>query len=157
VRDDGCFEPLRRVCDDIDALAFSLQIIQGDRRLNTNYKLACAISAALTGYAGAGYAADTGSASTASSESAGLAEIVVTAQRRSESIQDVPITIQALSGDQLKDLSVSTIEDVLKYLPNVTFGTNGPGSGNIFMRGLSAGFAGNQSSATIAPFPNVAT
>ena len=125
--------------------------------MNTNYKLACAISAALTGYAGAGYAADTGSASTASSESAGLAEIVVTAQRRSESIQDVPITIQALSGDQLKDLSVSTIEDVLKYLPNVTFGTNGPGSGNIFMRGLSAGFAGNQSSATIAPFPNVAT
>jgi outer membrane receptor protein involved in Fe transport len=69
----------------------------------------------------------------------------------------VPITIQALSGAQLKDLSVSTIEDVLKYLPNVTFGTNGPGSGNIFMRGLSAGFAGNQSSATIAPFPNVAT
>jgi iron complex outermembrane recepter protein len=125
--------------------------------LNTNYKLACAISAVLGGYAGAGYAADTSAASTASSESAGLAEIVVTAQRRSESIQDVPITIQALSGAQLKDLSVSTIEDVLKYLPNVTFGTNGPGSGNIFMRGLSAGFAGNQSSATIAPFPNVAT
>ena len=125
--------------------------------MTTNYKLACAISAALTGYAGAGYAADTSAASTVSSESSGLAEIVVTAQRRSESIQDVPITIQALSGAQLKDLSVSTIEDVLKYLPNVTFGTNGPGSGNIFMRGLSAGFAGNQSSATIAPFPNVAT
>jgi len=40
---------------------------------------------------------------------------------------------------------------------NVSFATNGPGSGNIFMRGLSAGFAGNQSSATIAQFPNVAT
>ena len=130
---------------------------QGDRRLNTNYKLACAISAALSGYAGAGYAADTSAASTATSESSGLEEIVVTAQRRTESIQDVPITIQALSGSELTELSVSTIEDVLKYLPNVTFGTNGPGSGNIFMRGLSAGFAGNQSSATIAPFPNVAT
>jgi iron complex outermembrane receptor protein len=125
--------------------------------LNTNYRLACAISAVLSGYAGASCAADTSAASTTSSESAGLEEIVVTAQRRSESIQDVPITIQALSGAQLKDLSISTIEDVLKYLPNVTFGTNGPGSGNIFMRGLSAGFAGNQSSATIAPFPNVAT
>ena len=72
--------------------------------MTTNYKLACAISAALTGYAGAGYAADTSAAATASSESSGLAEIVVTAQRRTESIQDVPITIQALSGEQLKDL-----------------------------------------------------
>src|SRR5579862_889463 len=102
---------------------------KGDRRLNTNYKLACAISAALAGYAGTSSAADTNATSTAATESSGLGEIVVTAQRRNESIQDVPITIQALSGSQLTELSVSTIEDVLKYLPNVTFGTNGPGSG----------------------------
>jgi outer membrane receptor protein involved in Fe transport len=41
-------------------------------------------------------------------------------------------------------------------VPNVTFGTNGPGQGDIFMRGLSAGSAGNQSTATFASFPNVA-
>ncbi len=52
---------------------------------------------------------------------------------------------------------MTTFDDVLKYLPNVTFSSNGPGQGNIYMRGLSAGFAGNQSSAAINPFPNVAT
>jgi outer membrane receptor protein involved in Fe transport len=88
---------------------------------------------------------------------AGIEEVVVTAQRRSESIQNVPITIQAISADTLSKLSVSTFDDVIKMLPNVTFGANGPGQGNIFMRGLSAGFAGGQSSASIAPFPNVAT
>ena len=86
-----------------------------------------------------------------------LEEIVVTAQRRSESIQNVPITIQAITGDALTQMSIATFDDVLRLLPNVTFGSNGPGQGNIFMRGLSAGFAGNQSSATDAPMPNVAT
>ena len=86
----------------------------------------------------------------------GLAEVVVTAERRSETVQNVPITIQAITGDQLAQMQVQTFDDVLKYLPNVTFSPNGPGQGNIYMRGLSAGFAGNQSSAAIAPFPNVA-
>ncbi|HVI06549.1 MAG TPA: TonB-dependent receptor [Sphingomicrobium sp.] len=84
------------------------------------------------------------------------ADIIVTAQRRSESLQNVPMTLQALSGDTLKQFNVVTFDDLLKYTPNVTFGSNGPGAGAIFMRGLSAGFVGNQSSATIAPFPNVA-
>jgi outer membrane receptor protein involved in Fe transport len=86
----------------------------------------------------------------------GIAEIVVTAQRRDESIQNVPITIQAITGDQLKQLNVSTFDDLLKYTPNVTYSGTAPGTGNIFMRGLSSGSGGNQSSATIAPFPNVA-
>ena len=93
----------------------------------------------------------------AAESTGGIEEIVVTAQRRSESIQNVPITIQAISADTLSKLSVSTFDDVIKMLPNVTLGANGPGQGNIFLRGLSAGFAGGQSSASIAPFPNVAT
>jgi iron complex outermembrane recepter protein len=121
--------------------------------LNTNQKLAYAISAILSGYGGATYAAAAADTET----SGGIEEIVVTAQRRSESIQNVPITIQAITGEQLGQLNVTTFDDVLKYLPNVTFGSNGPGQGNIYMRGLSAGFAGNQSSAAVAPFPNVAT
>jgi outer membrane receptor protein involved in Fe transport len=124
--------------------------------MNSNQKLSYAIAAILSG-SGMGMGISHAATATDTSDAEGIQEIVVTAERRNESIQDVPITIQAITGEQLKELSVSTIEDVLKYLPNVTFATNGPGSGNIFMRGLSAGFAGNQSSATIAPFPNVAT
>src|SRR5207302_7931442 len=51
-------------------------------------------------------------------------------------------------------MSITTFEDVIKLLPNVTFSANGPGQGNIYMRGLSVGFAGSQSSASINPFPN---
>jgi outer membrane receptor protein involved in Fe transport len=83
-------------------------------------------------------------------------EIIVTAQRRDESIQKVPMTLQALTGPALSQLNVTSVSDLLKYTPNVTFGNNGPGQGEIFMRGLSAGFRGNQSSGTIANFPNVA-
>jgi outer membrane receptor protein involved in Fe transport len=86
----------------------------------------------------------------------GDADIVVTALRRDQSQQDVPMTLQAFSTDTLTKLNVTTFSDLLKYTPNVTFSNNGPGSGAIFMRGLSAGFAGAQSSATIGGFPNVA-
>ena len=96
-------------------------------------------------------------ADTATATGSELEEVIVTAQHRSESIQDVPITIQAITGDQLGKLSVTTFDDVVKLLPNVTFSANGPGQGNIYMRGLSVGFAGSQSSASINPFPNVAT
>jgi iron complex outermembrane recepter protein len=121
--------------------------------LNNNQKLAYAISAVLSGYTGALHAAT--DADTAASS--GLEEITVTAQRRSESIQNVPITIQAITGETLGQLSVTTFDDAIKLLPNVTFSSNGPGQGNIYMRGLSVGFAGSQSSASINPFPNVAT
>jgi outer membrane receptor protein involved in Fe transport len=83
-------------------------------------------------------------------------EIIVTAQRRDQSLQDVPMTLQALSADSLSKLNVTTFNDLLKYTPNVTFSSNGPGQGAIFMRGLSAGFAGEQSAGTIGGFPNVA-
>jgi iron complex outermembrane receptor protein len=119
--------------------------------LKTNYQLKLAVLAALSAQAGATYAADTATAG-----SSGIEEIVVTAQRRSESVQNVPITIQAMTGEQLNQNVVTTLDDALRYLPNVTFSSNGPGQGNIYMRGLSAGFAGNQSSASINPFPNVA-
>src|SRR5262249_208036 len=63
---------------------------------------------------------------------------------------------QAFSGDILKQLNVGDLQDVLKYLPNVSYGNNGPGQGEIFMRGMSNGFRGNQSTGTVGLYPNVA-
>ncbi len=121
--------------------------------MNSNPKLSYAIAAILSGLPVAfSYAAT----ATDASDSEGIQEITVTAQRRTESIQDVPITIQAMTGESLKQLNVTTFDDLLKYTPNVTFSGNGPGTGNIFMRGLSSGGSGNQSQSTTAPFPNVA-
>lgn len=85
-----------------------------------------------------------------------LGTVTVTAQHTAQDMQDVPITLQAFTGNTLQQLNVVSFDDLIKYLPNVTFAANGPGQGNIYMRGLSTGFLGNQSSASIAPFPNVA-
>ena len=81
----------------------------------------------------------------ASADTMGIEEVVVTATRRAENIQDVPITIQAMSGETLEKLNVTSLNELLKYTPNVTYSGNGPGSGNIFVRGLSSGGAPNQS------------
>lgn len=99
-------------------------------------------------------ASDAAAASAA--PSLAVSEVTVTAQRRNESIQRVPMTLQALTGETLQKLNVTTFDDLLKYTPNVTYGNNGPGQGEITMRGLSNGFRGGQSSGTIGNFPNVA-
>jgi iron complex outermembrane recepter protein len=123
--------------------------------MNANPKLSLAIATILGGSGiGIAYAADTTAADT---EAEGIPEIQVTAQRRNESLEDVPITIQAVTGEQLKTLNVTTFDDLLKYTPNVTYAGNNPGGGNIFIRGLSAGGNPNQSQSTTAPFPNVAS
>jgi outer membrane receptor protein involved in Fe transport len=119
-------------------------------RGNLKLMLSCgaAVAALMTGIAPA--FADT------DASSSGIEQIVVTADRRSENVQNVAMTVQAFTGETLSDLNVTSLDDLLKFTPNVTYGNNGPGQGNIFMRGLSNGFAGNQSSATVGNFPNVA-
>ena len=82
--------------------------------------------------------------------------MVVTAQRRAESLQDVPLSIQALTGDTLTQLNVSTIEEFVRFLPSVTTASIGPGQSNIYMRGLNTGTLGTQGSGTNGPWPNVA-
>ena len=112
--------------------------------------------ATILGTSGMGMGISHAQTTTAAADSEAIQEVTVTAQRRIESIQDVPITIQAITGDQLKQLNVTTFDDLMRYTPNVTYAGNGPGGGNIFMRGLSAGGEPNQSQTTTSPFPNVA-
>ena len=83
-------------------------------------------------------------------------QVIVTATRREEHVQDVPITIQAITGEQLNELSVTSFNDLQKYTTNITYSGNGPGTGNVFIRGLGSYGSGNQNQSTIAPFPNVA-
>ena len=82
--------------------------------------------------------------------------MIVTAQRRTENLQDVPLAIQALTGDTLSQLNVTTIDEFIKYLPSVSTATLGPGQSNIYMRGLSVGALGTQGSGTNGTWPNVA-
>jgi iron complex outermembrane receptor protein len=86
----------------------------------------------------------------------GIEEVLVTAQRRSENVQDVPIAVQAFTGETLAQLNVTSFDDLVRYLPNVTAPSSGPGQDQIFMRGLSAGSPATQSGGSISGFPNVA-
>jgi iron complex outermembrane receptor protein len=88
--------------------------------------------------------------------SAGIEEVVVTAQRRSENAQNVPITLTALSGEALDQLGVTNFTDYSKFLTNVTSSSTLPGVGQIYMRGLATTQDGPQSSGTTGAFPNVA-
>ena len=85
-----------------------------------------------------------------------IQEITVTAQRRNESMQNVPISMQAFTAETLQQLNVTTLDDYLKYLPNVTSANNGPGQNEVFMRGLSAGSQPSQGSGSTGLYPNVA-
>ncbi|MGD0193125.1 MAG: TonB-dependent receptor [Rhizomicrobium sp.] len=84
--------------------------------------------------------------------------IVVTAQKRSENLQRVPLSIQALSTQKLEDLHISNFNDYVKFFPSVTYtvggaggGNAGPGFANISMRGIVSGNDGNHS----GPLPTV--
>lgn len=73
------------------------------------------------------------------------ADIVVTAQKRSESLQRVPISIQALSTKRLEEHQVSGFDDYAKLLPSVSFQSYGPGQSQIYFRGVSSGANANGS------------
>jgi outer membrane receptor protein involved in Fe transport len=85
-----------------------------------------------------------------------LREVIVTANRREENLQDVPMTIQVLTGEALARLNATTFDDFLTNLPGVTAHGVGPGQNNIYVRGLATTQAGIQSSGILGPFPNVA-
>ena len=81
----------------------------------------------------------------------GIEEVVVTAQKRSESLQNVPLSIQAIGTARLEELQVSDFKDYAKFLPSVSFQTSGPGFAQVYMRGVASGGDGNHS----GPLPSV--
>lgn len=74
-----------------------------------------------------------------------LEEVVVTATKRTENLQDVPISIQVLSNEKLEALEIRGFEDYILFLPTVSYTSNGPGYGQVYMRGISSGGDGNHS------------
>lgn len=80
-------------------------------------------------------------ATQAGAQSLQLEEVVVTAQKRTESLQDVPIAVTAISGDKIVEAGILGMEDLTAYVPNVQmFSSPGGGSpGRIYIRGIGTG------------------
>ena len=78
-------------------------------------------------------------AAPAAESAGGLEEVIVTAQRRTENLQDVPISIQALDSRLLQQLSISNFDGYAKFLPSLSFQTFGPGQSQLYVRGVTNG------------------
>jgi outer membrane receptor protein involved in Fe transport len=92
---------------------------------------AAAADGAITASAAPAYATDSGS---------GLQEIVVSAQKRAEDLKDVPISISAVTGEDLAASRIQTYDDVARAVPGVNFNSlaGTEGTTNIEIRGVSS-------------------
>jgi iron complex outermembrane receptor protein len=69
-------------------------------------------------------------------ESDGIEEVVVTAQKRSESVQDVPIAITAFSAEKLAQSGIASSDELQKFTPNLTWNAAGGAGASVGMRGI---------------------
>lgn len=76
--------------------------------------------------------------SSAAQAKAVLEEVMVTAQHRSQSLQDVPVSVSAMSGDKMIEAGINRMEDLQAYVPNLTVTESGI-STDIFIRGIGTG------------------
>ncbi|MDH3334783.1 MAG: TonB-dependent receptor plug domain-containing protein, partial [Gammaproteobacteria bacterium] len=93
--------------------------------------LAVAVSMAVAGHADDVQAQEEGA------RSSGIEEITVTARKREESLQDVGGSIQALTGDDLKNQGLLNLEDTIRMLPSVYHLGSVAGANKIIFRGVS--------------------
>lgn len=74
-----------------------------------------------------------------------LGSVTVTAQKRTEDVQKVPISMQVLGSEKIEQLHINSFDDYVKYLPSVSYQSAGPGFSQIYMRGVASGGDGNHS------------
>ncbi|WP_414827706.1 TonB-dependent receptor [Alteromonas sp. H39] len=111
-------------------------------------QVSCAIVAAL--------ASTSIAAQEASSAKAKIETIEVTATKRTESIQDVPVSVTALDGKALENLGIDNFQDYVEFLPNVVFQGTGPGQNEIYIRGAATTQSNIMLSSVQALQPSVA-
>jgi iron complex outermembrane recepter protein len=112
-------------------------------------QLALAIAAALSGSVGMHsvpvFALDAAADTT-------LEEVVVTARKRTENLQDVPMSINVFTSKDLQNLSISQFEDYATMTPSISFVSAGPGPQTFVMRGVSDGSNPNYANTATTAF-----
>lgn len=119
------------------------------RRCPAPLPLAAAVALAIAGPAWAQSAP--AAASPQEREPRTLGTVTVTAQKREENLQKVPISLQVLGSTQLEQQDVQDFKDYAKLIPSLSYGTagggvfSGPGFVQVYMRGVASGGDGNHS------------
>ena len=115
-------------------------------------RIRLAVAAALAGAAaGRAYAVD---AAAAAAETGGgaLQEVVVTARKREENLQDVPISIDVFTAKDMQNLGITSFDDYASKVPSISFISIGPGTQTFFMRGVSDGSNPNYANSSATGF-----
>lgn len=111
-------------------------------RRSRTMELMCGGAVSLLALSGPTFAMAAEAAAAAPSE---LEAVIVTAQKRAENVQDVPLSILALGQEKIDRLNAKDFVDIARHLPSVSIRSIVPGVGNIFMRGISSGPDGGAS------------
>src|SRR6202167_4197164 len=108
--------------------------------INSKRLLALVAATAMTGVLGPSFALEVNaeSAVTPESASATLDEVVVTASKRISTVQDTPISITAVSGEELQARGVSSLASLAQGTPGVSLKSEGPSQTEIKMRGMTS-------------------
>jgi iron complex outermembrane recepter protein len=91
-----------------------------------------------------------------SAANAQVEDIIVTATKRSENAQDIPVAVQALGSEQLQQRRIEQFTDYLTQLPSVTSGGGGPGQSTIYIRGVASTTPNLLTAGVAGLAPNVA-
>src|SRR6204780_3184550 len=113
-------------------------------------RLSLAIAATLSGAATVHMAPAL--AADASADTSTLEEIVVTARKRTENLQDVPMSIDVFTSKDLANQAISQFEDYATKTPSISFVSAGPGTQTFVMRGVSDGSNPNYSNTATTAF-----
>jgi outer membrane receptor protein involved in Fe transport len=133
-------------------------------RLASGFRLAALTLLASTALTGTAFGQETDPPATGEGSGAGdsadtgrgqndEADIVVTAQKREENLQDVPIAITAIGTEKLEELQINEFADYARQVPSISFQSAGPGFSNVYFRGVASGENANHS----ASLPSVGT
>ncbi len=88
--------------------------------------------------------------------SAQLEEIIVTASKRAENLQDVAVSVIALDSQTLDDVGITNFDDYVRYQPNLTASGRGPGNTTFYIRGMATDQATLSAVEAAGNSPNVA-
>src|SRR5579862_2918337 len=127
--------------------------IRSSARAGHPSKVGLAVAAALTGTgAWSGAQADAAPAAEASATTGGLTEIVITARKRSENLQDVPLSVDVFTQKDVQNLGLVEFSDYATKVPSISFISIGPGTQTFFMRGVSDGSNPNYANTSATGF-----
>jgi iron complex outermembrane receptor protein len=122
-------------------------------------RIGLAVAAALAGItaphappAWADAASAAGTSASGAESGSGIAEVVVTARKVEENLQNVPVSVSVFSAADMKNLGITQFEDYATRDPSISFISAGPGTQTLVIRGASDGSNPNEANTSLTGF-----